>query len=108
PSVTLVGAEMRVCCQRMKRPRMLLVPSSRGGVAARSSKAAKPPSTRRRGGQSCLTTPSAPTRGCLRRYFLEVASTPPLEEGNSSGFTISSLWQNGLTPVAVVVTPLRG
>ena len=31
-----------------------------------------------------LTTPSAPIKGCLRRYFLEVASTPPLEEGNSS------------------------
>ena len=32
-----------------------------------------------------LTTPSAPIRGCLRRYFLEVASTPPLEEGTSGG-----------------------
>jgi hypothetical protein len=28
-----------------------------------------------------LTTPSAPIKGCLRRYFFEVASTPPLEEG---------------------------
>src|ERR687887_297054 len=30
------------------------------------------------------TTPSAPIKGCLRRYFLEVASPPPLEQGNSS------------------------
>src|SRR5262245_37332235 len=35
-----------------------------------------------------LTTPSAPIKGCLRRHFLEVASTPPLEEGNSSSFAI--------------------
>jgi hypothetical protein len=26
-----------------------------------------------------LTSPSAPSQGCLRRYFLEVASTPPAE-----------------------------
>ena len=38
--------------------------------------------------EMCLTTPSAPIKGCLRQYFLEVASTPPLEEGNTSRFTI--------------------
>src|SRR3954471_24868135 len=37
-----------------------------------------------------LTTPSAPFKGCLRQYFLEVASTPPLKEGNRSGFSKSS------------------
>src|SRR3954453_17459710 len=36
-----------------------------------------------------LTTPSAPIKGCLRRYFLQVAAPPPLEEGNRSHFTIS-------------------
>jgi hypothetical protein len=35
-----------------------------------------------------LTTPSAPIKRCLRRYFLEVASTPPLEEGISSSLTV--------------------
>jgi hypothetical protein len=44
--------------------------------------------------EMCLTTPSAPINGCLRRYFLEVASTPPLEEGNSSRFMISSCLRN--------------
>src|SRR5262245_15758309 len=39
-----------------------------------------------------LTTPSAPIKGCLQRYFLEVASTPPREEGNSSSFAIFILW----------------
>jgi len=42
-----------------------------------------------------LTTPSAPIRGCLRRYFLEVASTPPLEEGTSRPLIhvrLSLLW----------------
>src|ERR1044071_2583953 len=36
-----------------------------------------------------LTTPSAPIKGCLRRHFLDVASTPPLEEGTSSNLTVS-------------------
>src|SRR6476620_3773378 len=42
--------------------------------------------------ETSLTTPSAPIKGCLRRYFLEVASTPPLEEGNSSSFPDFVLW----------------
>jgi hypothetical protein len=60
-------------------------PSSRGGVAARSRKAAKPPCERAHGVvRKILTTPAAPLKGCLRRYFLEGASTPPLEEGNTT------------------------
>jgi hypothetical protein len=60
------------------------VPSSRG-VAARSRKAAKPPYERADGVvRKILTTPAAPFKGCLRRYFLEGASTPPPKEGNTT------------------------
>ena len=31
-----------------------------------------------------LTTPSSRFKGCLRRYFIDGASTLPLEEGNTS------------------------
>src|SRR5262249_20263164 len=44
------------------------------------------------------TTPSAPIKGRLRRYLLEVASTPPLEEGTSSRLTVSSCGHHALEP----------
>jgi hypothetical protein len=45
-----------------------------------------------------LTTPSAPNhKGCLRRYFLEVASTSPLEEGTSSSFSVLSFGRHALS-----------
>jgi hypothetical protein len=72
---------------------LLLFPSSRGGVAARSRKSCEATLDAQTGwSEIFLTTPSAPIKGCLRRYFLEVASTPPLEEGNNSSLTISSHW----------------
>src|SRR5262250_1651087 len=68
----------------------MLISPARGGVAARSRKAAKPLFDAQTGwSEMFLTTPSAPIKGCLRQYFLEVASTPPLEEGTSSSSTIS-------------------
>src|SRR5262245_44662522 len=68
---------------RLKRSKRLAFPSSRGGVAARSRKKLRSHLCRAQTGWSniLLTTPSAPIEGCLRRYFLEVASTPPLERG---------------------------
>src|SRR5438876_489635 len=61
---------------------LLIVPSSGGGEAARQENAAKLPLKAQTGwSKTFLTTPSAPDRGCLRRHLLEVASTPPLEEG---------------------------
>src|SRR5262249_39538792 len=46
------------------------------------------------GSHSLRSCPSAPIYGCLRRYFLEVASTPPLEEGNNSSLMVSSSAQH--------------
>jgi hypothetical protein len=43
------------------------------------------------GGSPFLTTPSAPDLRMPSAIFFEVASTPPLEEGISSGFTVSSV-----------------
>ena len=72
---------------------MLLFPSSGGGVAARSVNSCEATLDAQTGwSEMCLTTPSAPIKGCLRRNFLEVASTPPLEEGNSSRFYVLSHW----------------
>ena len=53
-----------------------VVPSwnRRGGCASRKYREA--PLKRRRGGQSRMTTPSMPFKGCLRRYFL--TARPPL------------------------------
>jgi hypothetical protein len=62
----------------------LLFPSSRRGVAATIRKGPVPKLEQTGWSKSFLTTPSAPRFGCLRRYFLEVASSPPPEEGNSS------------------------
>src|SRR5438552_2827279 len=69
-------------------------PPPRGGMAARSRKAAQQPQTAETGwAKSFLTTPYAPTQGCLRRFVL--MSRPPLlcEEGTSGQFAISSAFK---------------
>jgi len=54
-----------------------------------------------------LTTPSAPVKGSLRRYLLEVASTPPLEEGTSSSLAFSSFGQHARKTVLLDSFPLH-
>jgi len=74
---------------------MLLFPSSGGGVAARSVNSCEATLDAQTGwSEMCLTTPSAPIKGCLRRNFLEVASTPPLEEGNSTALRFRHVGQH--------------
>jgi cytochrome c len=71
--------------ERNRTVGMPLFPSSRGGVAARSRKAAKPHFDAQTGwSEMFLTTPAAPTLRMPSAISFQVASTPPLEEGNSS------------------------
>ena len=72
-------------------PCLRSIQSPRGGVAARSSKCCEASFKRADGVvRNFWTTPSAPIKGCLRRYLLR--SRPPL------------LWRRGLAAVFTIVT----
>src|SRR5262249_48590096 len=58
--------------------------------------------------EMCLTTPAAPIKGCLRRYFLEVAATPPLEEGTICFLLFFARWATPAPTMRVTTVDLRG
>jgi hypothetical protein len=77
-----------VVAQRDVTCTMPIFPSSRGGWMPDQKSCEATFDAQTGWAKTFLTTPSAPIKGGLRRYFLEVASTPPPEEGNNRGLAI--------------------